>query len=213
MEVIDYVALSRSRYTDQHDQDPTFDAIVQTLIEYKMKMQNLYIDFANTILDIDLSTGKNLDLIGSIVGQPRTLVDYFSSNFFGFEGNPKAEPFDKGLWFSLFSNSGGDSRTLSDEEYRKVIKARIMRNRTNTSRKDFIEILLALYGYDPITNPTPTPDQLFKIACPTHGNINLTLNTKYSNDFILYFLSKVDDMDSLIAKPMGYKLNVFLGDY
>ena len=210
MDSIDYVALSKSRYTDQFDHDLTFDAIVQTLIDYKMRVQKLYLNFANTILDIDKSTGKNLDLIGSIVGQDRILVDYYANPFFGFEGNPKAEPFDKGMWFSLFSDSGGDSRVLDDVEYRRVIKARIIRNRTSCTRKDFVNILLLLLGYDPDSSD-PIPPNLFSIESPSHGNINLTLPSGFSNDFITYFLSRTEDLDSLIPKPLGYKLNVNIG--
>lgn len=332
MENIDYVALSKSRYTDQFDYDPAFNAIVQTLIEYKMRVQGLYINFADTILDIDKSTGKNLDLIGSIVGQERVLVDYYANPFFGFEGNPKAEPFDKGMWYSLFSDSGGDSRILSDEEYRRVIKARIIRNKTNCTRKDFTEIMYLLLGYsgegsrnyvvnsqeEKIGKPeyilyqnskllnkayssgevtisfdvkvlggdgsinvsssngnidwqfsvdvdgatstyqrkfftvtpkkvlgnnfgvskleflaspkgskrkifiknikvevgskptswSPAPEDLFKLDSKSHGNIELTLHREFSSDFITYFLSKVDDLDSLIPKPLGYRLSV-----
>lgn len=341
MDTIDYVALSKSRYTDQFDYDPTFNAIVQTLIEYKMRVQGLYINFANTILDIEKSTGKNLDLIGSIVGQERILVDYYAKPFFGFDGNPKAEPFDKGLWYSLFSDSGGDSRVLTDEEYRRVIKARIIRNKTNCTRKDFADIMYLLLGFnsqlprnyitdsnieksvdlskgavellyqssrllneayssgtvtisfdikiegvDPeggevvvgstygkpdwvftqsISNVkdvyerrsvtvTPTrqvanssgtssltflhskstegrkiyiknvqvelgtkasdwtqaKEDLFKLDSKSHGNIDLSFPKGFSSDFVSYFLSKMDDLDSLIPRPLGYKLNVYI---
>lgn len=334
MENIDYVALSKSRYTDQFDYDPTFNAIVQTLIEYKMRVQGLYINFADTILDIDKSTGKNLDLIGSIVGQERVLVDYYANPFFGFDGNPKAEPFDKGLWYSLFSDSGGDSRILSDEEYRRVIKARIIRNKTNCTRKDFTDIMYLLLGHssevprnyvvnsheEKVGNPeyilyqnskllneayssgevtisfdvkveggdgkirvyssngnvdwsftgdvsgvtstyqrktitvkprrvvannsgvsklefhafptgskrkvfvknvkveigskatswTPAPEDLFQLDSKSHGNIDLTFPKGFSSDFVTYFLSKTDELDSLIPKPLGYKLNVHI---
>lgn len=148
MDKIDYAALARSRYTNQFEKDKVFDAIVQTLIEYKMKTQDLYINFAKTILDIELSTGRNLDLIGSIVGQPRVLVDFSTDKYFGFLGNPRAEPFDVGLWYSEFSAKGTDSRVLSDEEYRRIIKARIIRNKTNCNREDFIKILDLILGID-----------------------------------------------------------------
>lgn len=201
MDKIDYTALSRSRYTDQFKDDPVFDALVQTLIEYKSNVQNLYADFALKILDIDKSTGKNLDLIGSIIGQSRNLVDYYAKPYFGFEGNPRAEPYDKGLWYSLFNNDGGDSRVLTDEEYRRVLKARIIRNRTNCTREDFVQILSLLIGG---TN--------FVLSVPKHGNITLRLPSGFSNDFVLYFLSRTDEADSLIPKPLGYRMNVIIGD-
>lgn len=148
MDKIDYASLAKSRYTSVFAKDPVFDAIIQTIIEYKMKTQDLYINFADTILDIDKSTGNNLDLIGSIVGQPRVLVDFSIDKYFGFLGNPRAEPYDVGLWYSTFSNKGSDTRTLSDEEYRRIIKARIIRNKTNCNRQDFIDILDLILGID-----------------------------------------------------------------
>lgn len=141
MEEVDYLEIARGRYTDLFQDDPIFDALVATLVEYKMKVQKEHIELADTILDIEKSVGANLDLIGSIVGQSRILVDYYSKPYFGFEGNPRAEPFDKGLWYSLFTSDSGDSRSLTDEEYRRVIKARILRNKTNGNRADFIAIM------------------------------------------------------------------------
>ncbi|AJK27154.1 structural protein [Acinetobacter phage vB_AbaM_phiAbaA1] len=148
MDKIDYAALARSRYTSQFENDKVYDAIIQTIIEYKLKTQDLYINFAETLLDIDKSTGRNLDLIGSIVGQPRVLVDFSIDKYFGFLGNPRAEPYDKGLWYSTFSAKGADSRVLSDEEYRRIIKARIIRNKTNCSRSDFMKILELILNID-----------------------------------------------------------------
>ncbi|CAL1777522.1 structural protein [Acinetobacter phage vB_AbaM_KissB] len=148
MDKIDYAALARSRYTSQFENDKVYDAIIQTIIEYKLKTQDLYINFAETLLDIDKSTGRNLDLIGSIVGQPRVLVDFSIDKYFGFLGNPRAEPYDKGLWYSTFSAKGADSRVLSDEEYKRIIKARIIRNKTNCSRGDFMKILELILNID-----------------------------------------------------------------
>ncbi|UJE34678.1 baseplate wedge protein [Acinetobacter phage vB_AbaM_P1] len=183
MNKIDYATLAKSRYTNQFEKDKVFDAIVQTLIEYKMKTQELYINFARTLLDIELSTGKNLDLIGSIVGQPRILVDFSIDKYFGFLGNPRAEPYDKGLWYSTFSAKGADSRTLSDVEYRRIIKARIIRNRTNCSRADFIRILDLILDIDRdkaianmLNNSNFTQAQ---IVNPSNAVVNITDNPNY----------------------------------
>lgn len=182
MEILDYVALSKSRYTGQFSEDKVFNAIVQTLVEYKMKVQKTYKDFAEVILNIDKSTGKNLDLIGSIVGQDRILIDYFTSKYFGFEGNPKAEPFDVGMWYSIFSGKGGESRILTDEEYRRVIKARIIRNRTNCTRRDFIAILDLLMDIDrTYKDRNIFQNSLYNLGTspsPSENNVAVTQYTK-----------------------------------
>lgn len=148
MDKIDYASLAKSRYTSQFEKDKVYDAIIQTIIEYKLKTQDLYINFAETILDIDKSTGRNLDLIGNIVGQPRILVDFSIEKYFGFLGNPRAEPYDKGLWYDMYSSKGADSRVLNDAEYRRIIKARIIRNKTNCNREDFMKILDLILNVD-----------------------------------------------------------------
>lgn len=205
MELIDYVAMSKSRYTSQFDEDPVFDAIVQTIIEYKMKVQQTYIDFADSILDIEKSTGRNLDLIGRIVGQDRVLVDYFTKPYFGFEGNPKAEPYDVGLWYSMFGTTGGDSRTLTDDEFRRVIKARIIRNKTNCNRQDFGKVMDLLLNID---RDNPKPDDVFyKVSYSGHGNIILELKD-FEDGVATHYLSKLEDVDNIIPVPLGYRLIV-----
>lgn len=201
IEPMDYVSLAKSRYTSQFKDDSVFDALVQTLIEFKMKSQEFYIDFADKVLSIEKAKGKNLDLIGSIVGQSRVLIDYYTKPYFGFYGNPQAEPLDVGLWYSISGGTGGDSRTLSDEEYRRIIKARIIANSTYCSRADFIAIIKLI-----------TDNADFKLEVLSHGNILLTLPNEYMQHMVAYFLGRVEDLDSLIPKPLGFRLSVVFGE-
>ncbi|QIW91553.1 hypothetical protein vBAbaMD22_40 [Acinetobacter phage vB_AbaM_D22] len=201
MDKIDYASLAKSRYTSLFAKDPVFDAIVQTIVEYKMNTQDLYINFANTILDIDKSTGNNLDLIGSIVGQPRVLVDFSVDKYFGFLGNPRAEPYDKGLWYSTFSNKGSDSRTLSDEEYRRIIKARIIRNNTNCSREDFIKILDLILDIDrSIDYLNIVPNSNFK----TYNTYNSEVDVYKDSSISEYDLIKVTATKDALSPDTFY---------
>lgn len=200
MDKIDYASLAKSRYTNLFAKDKVFDAIIQTLVEYKMKTQDLYINFAKTILDIDKSTGNNLDLIGSIVGQPRVLVDFSIDKYFGFLGNPRAEPFDKGMWYSTFSTKGSDSRTLSDEEYRRIIKARIIRNRTNCNREDFMRILDLILDTDSFkTYENVMPNSQFNTYTAMSSEITKSNNLNISKNEITRVTAKTN-----IVAPKGF---------
>ena len=91
-----YKATARSRLTDRHRSDETFLAILDTLVEIKSQRQQQYLDIADTFLDIDKSEGKNLDLIGKLIGEERTLVNFIDRAYFGFAGARLVEPYDFG---------------------------------------------------------------------------------------------------------------------
>lgn len=94
--------------------------------------------------DIDSAEGAQLDIIGDIVGQPRTLVNADLFPFFGFVGNVAANSFGTvfketvgGYWYSLGQKIGGDV-TLSDDMYRLIIKAKIIKNNSRGTNEDYI---------------------------------------------------------------------------
>ena len=95
--------------------------------------------------DIDSATGAQLDIIGDIVGQPRTIVNADLFPFFGFQGNVAANSFGTvfkstvgGYWYSLGQKIGGDV-TLSDDMYRMIIKAKIIKNNARGTNEDYIK--------------------------------------------------------------------------
>ena len=102
--------------------------------------------FAN-FFDIDKAHGSWLDIIGAIVGQPRLLIDIITHPYFGFEGHPQAEPFDKGLFYCLADLLAGN-RVLTDEEYRILIKAKIMTNNHVGTVQNTIDIFEAVFGVE-----------------------------------------------------------------
>lgn len=102
--------------------------------------------------DIDSATGDALDIIGRIVGQERTIVGGDLYNFFGFRGHLQALGFgDKyvegvgGMWWSLGAPMGGDV-TMTDEQYRVAIKARIMRNNSRGTSEDMLAYIKFVFG-------------------------------------------------------------------
>ena len=87
---IDYLAEGRGRVTEQFKNKPVFDAFLKLVMDYLNELQTVYKDLMQ-LRSINTATGAQLDLIGNIVGQPRTLVNYDAFPYFGFDGATAAK--------------------------------------------------------------------------------------------------------------------------
>jgi len=192
----DYKTTARSRLTDRHRSDETFLAILDTLVEIKSQRQQQYLDIADTFLDIDKSEGKNLDLIGKLIGEERTLVNFIDRSYFGFLGARLSESYDIGYWYSLYKNKYGTLRTLTDQEYRRVLKARVVKNSSDNNRNSFIEVLNILSGNK---NSSITE---------SYNNTAITVNIEDIDGLVSYYLSKYKSDKNLIPVPLGRRLNI-----
>ena len=196
MQEQDYKTIARSRLTDRHRSDEAFLAILDTLIELKEERQREYLSLADTFLDIDKSTGKNLDVIGRLIGEERTLVNFIDRSYFGFLGARLSEAYDVGYWYSLYRNKYGTLRTLTDEEYRRVLKARVVKNSSDNNRNSFIEVLNILSGNN--------NSSIFE----SYNNAAITVNVEDVDGLVSYYLSKYKSDRNLIPVPLGRRLNV-----
>ena len=196
MQEQDYKTIARSRLTDRHRSDEPFLAILDTFIELKEERQKEYLALADTFLDIDKSTGKNLDVIGRLIGEERTLVNFIDRSYFGFLGARLSESYDIGYWYSLYRNKYGTLRTLTDEEYRRVLKARVIKNSSNSNRNSMLEVLNTLTGN---TN---------SIITETTDNGVITVEVLDRDGLVSYYLSKYKNDRNLIPVPMGRRLTV-----
>jgi hypothetical protein len=192
----DYKTIARSRLTDRHRSDDTFLAILDTLIEHKEDRQREYLAIADTFLDIDKSTGKNLDLIGKLIGEERNLVNFIDRVYFGFLGARLAEAYDFGYWYSLYKNKYGTLRTLTDEEYRRVLKARVIKNSSNNGRNSFLEVLNML------------SNNQASVVMEGLDNTAISVEVEDYDGLVSYYLSKYKNDMNLIPIPLGRRLNV-----
>lgn len=101
---------------------------------------------------VDTATGKQLDIIGKIVGQERILIGLDAYEFFGFEGAVNAQTFSDltdmkkgGYWWSLDAPQSGNV-ILNDEQYRLFIKAKIMKNVTRATPECIINFVRYVFG-------------------------------------------------------------------
>ena len=196
MQEQDYKTIARSRLTDRHKSDETFLAILDTLIELKEERQREYLSLADTFLDIDKSTGKNLDVIGRLIGEERTLVNFIDRSYFGFLGARLSEAYDVGYWYSLYRNKYGTLRTLTDEEYRRVLKARVIKNSSDNNRESFLEILNILSNNN------------FSVITESLDNSAILVEIEDYDGLVSYYLSKYKSDRNLIPIPMGRRITI-----
>lgn len=196
MQEQDYKTIARSRLTDRHKSDQAFLAILDTLIELKEDRQRECLSLAETFLDIDKSTGKNLDVIGKLIGEERTLVNFIDRAYFGFLGARLAEAYDFGYWYSLYKNKYGTLRTLTDEEYRRVLKARVVKNSSDNSRNSFLEVLNML------------SNNKSSVVIEGFDNTAISVEVEDYDGLVSYYLSKYKNDRNLIPVPLGRRLNV-----
>lgn len=147
----DYLEVARERVTEQFKEKPIFDRFLQVLLSGKFDIQNALEDL-QTLRSLDTATGKQLDIIGDIVGRPRGLVYQDIFNYFGFAGTERAGSFGSlsdptvgAPWYSVGAPTG-NAREPSDEEYRMILKAKIIKNRTNSTPEQVIEVYKFVFG-------------------------------------------------------------------
>lgn len=148
---IDHKAKAVERLATEFKKSVKLIAYIKALLEEADTLEQVF----KSIIDdrwIDTATGFSLDVIGVIVGQPRTVIDVDLYEFFGFDNNLLSNSFSSyydpsvgGRFISKFEPESGD-RVLNDEEYRIFIRARIIRNHTKSTPDDIIRQIQFLFG-------------------------------------------------------------------
>jgi len=151
-----FLDVARQRVTDQFRGKPVMDKYLRLLIDGKAELQTVMKDLM-TLRSIDTAVGAQLDVIGEIVGRPRGLVSAEVFTYFGFDGATQGGSFSSvtdpsvgAPWYSIGAPTGR-SREPSDEEYRIILKAKIIKNRTLSRPEDVIQAYKFLFGASKVT--------------------------------------------------------------
>lgn len=151
-----FLDVARARITDQFKGKPIMDKYLQLMLQGKLDLQVVMKDVM-TLRSIDTAVGAQLDVIGIIIGRPRGLVSADVFTFFGFDGAAQAGSFGSvtdpsvgAPWYSIGAPTQ-DARPPSDEEYRLILKAKIIKNRTLSRPEDIIEAYKFLFGASQVT--------------------------------------------------------------
>lgn len=148
---IDHQALGRSRIATQYTESQRFLAYVRALLESSAELEAVLQTVAEQI-DIDLAAGVNLDVIGEIVGVSRIIPDSIAVKFFGFEGQPGGDVFGEEGAFGIGSRFREETEpetatsVLADQEYRLLIRAKIVKNHAKGTNEDILQGLAYLFN-------------------------------------------------------------------
>lgn len=201
MNFINSYDVAKTRYTDLFKDDPVYDAIIKTICEVTDYYQKETIDLFTTVFNIDKQKGYGLDIIGNIINQPRLLADFNQGIHFGFEGSYKSGTFGTvtnpsvgSPFYSLLSVDQGSGRILNDEEYKRVLKAKVISRSSTCSTTDLIKIVRLLSN-----------SELNSISTQTHGVIQLTIEED-TDGLLSYFISRMRTQDNIIPIAAGYRL-------
>lgn len=206
----DYLERVRSLVTFQFENSVVFDKYLQLMSIEVTELQKVYKDLLE-LRSIDTAIGKQLDIIGKIVGQDRLLVNVNLFEFFGFEGNFHSGSFgdlDMPSVGSIFY-SEGDPMTgnilLEDDLYRIFIKARIAKNVTRATPEDMMHFANFIFS----TEGSSVDDE-------GGGTFRLSIGrplTKNEVGLIKYINKTAHYESSLFPKPIGVKMWFSSFDY
>lgn len=178
------------------------DRLLQAIFDVCDEQQNKLLWLAENILNLDLATGYHLDFIGGLVGQVRFLSDFNTEPYFGYEGSYQSKTFGSatdpevgGYWNSRSYFNTATSRKLTDNEYRRLIKARVIFNQSNCTSNDLLEVL------NLITDSNNNTVQLLK-----HGLIQI--NTSDTTGMLSYFVDRLYLADNILPIAAGVRVGL-----
>ena len=202
----DYLQSARDKYTMAFEDKPVFDKYIQLFVEEIKELQTAFKELKQ-LRTLEEAKGKQLDIIGDIVGQPRVLMNVDFLEFFGMEGNPRSNSMG-----SLFNNQGGiffdlnnrmqGSVTLDDETYRIMIRAKIAKNVTHATPEELMWYINYVFG----------TDSSFASESQAVVILLISENLTPQQTMLLSYVNRSGDYDvTLFPKPLG--VNISYGTY
>lgn len=176
--------------------------LIEVILEQYQKDQEKYLWLIDNILNLEAAEKWHLDFIGQLVGQNRFLVNFNQEKYFGFLGSYQSEtlgtlsdPSVGGYWNSVDNFISSSARRLNDEEYKRIIKARIIYNNSNCLMNDLVRVV------NLITNRTDN-----RISLVKHGQ--LVIQSTDESGLLTYFFDRLELEDNIL--PITYGVSVSL---
>lgn len=129
----------------QYRGKPKANATVNLISDEASKVYQSAVDTGD-ILNIDKARGYALDLVGYHVGVNRSLASFIPRKFFGFAKTGQLG-FNEGKFYR-YGESTGESTRLGDEDFRFMIKAKILKNYQIGAIEDITKSISFLFGRD-----------------------------------------------------------------
>ncbi len=140
----DFAQQAWDRFLGQFHGKPRLEAFVKALFPpYDAAEKALHaMMFAR---GLDTAQGAQLDGIGTIVGQTRTIAKSIFISFFGFQGQAAAKGFGKAPMYR-HGEQFADSVLLDDANYRVMLKLKIALNNGHGTAEEIIAACKAIFG-------------------------------------------------------------------
>jgi hypothetical protein len=194
---IEHVKLAISRLITQFTEAPVLQGYIAALLSEADTLEEVICDVIEQ-RTIDNATGATLDVIGTLVGQSRVLIDSTLLTFFGYSGALGADTYadinDASIgsrYISLGETLTGN-RQLTDDEYRLFIRARIAKNNSRGTIDSVAELSAFLAGVDFVVVTDGESPAAFSLGFSAILSKNIKIFLKNSD---------------LIPKPAGVRIN------
>ncbi|MBR7679957.1 DUF2612 domain-containing protein [Acinetobacter nosocomialis] len=194
MDTSKYVAL----LTSQHRDKPKFRKTVETLISPLIDCLEC-LNSLNDKFDLETASGDQLQIIADWVGAPNSIPNSVPVAYFGFQGQSGSltwrevdDPSIKSGYWRESGMSGFTALEISPQLFMKVIKAKILLNKSDCSEQSAKEIISLLI------------DKPFKFK----DNLNMTITFSFLESYEVFEREIVKLMFPL---PSGVRL-IFEGE-
>ena len=195
---IDFLSNSTSLFVESEN----IKKVIEVILNQYQIDQEKYLWLIDNILNLEIAEKYHLDFIGQLVGQDRFLVNFNQEKYFGFLGSYQSETLGTlsdesvgGYWNSVDNFISSSARRLNDEEYKRIIKARIIYNNSNCLTNDLVNVV------NLITSRTDN-----RISLAKHGQLVIKSNDE--SGLLTYFFDRLELEDNIL--PITYGVSVSL---
>lgn len=203
-ETKDYLSTARERTTMAFEGKPVFDKYLQLLHAEQVELQEVFRQLMQQ-RSIDTAVGKQLDIIGDIVGQPRELIGADFIPYFGFDSAFEAQSYGDandssvgGYYYDLQRSLTGNI-LLTDEQYRLFIKAKIIKNVSRATPEETIYFIKFVFGAEKVQITTDEGAEQVLVLVSTNLN-------KFEIALLKYFSEK-PYRSYFVPKTLGVKID------
>lgn len=194
----DFLSNSPSLFVESENLKKVIEVILN---QYQID-QEKYLWLIDNILNLEIAEKYHLDFIGQLVGQDRFLVNFNQEKYFGFLGSYQSETLGTlsdesvgGYWSSVDNFISSSARRLNDEEYKRIIKARIIYNNSNCLMNDLVKVV------NLITNRTDN-----RISLVKHGQLSVKSNDE--SGLLTYFFDRIELEDNILPITFGVSVSL-----
>jgi hypothetical protein len=174
---LQYIAL----ITSEH-RKPQFSALIGVLTGAVGDTMAVILSMPG-LFDLDVAVGVQLDTLGLWVGQARLVPEVLTPGFFGFADDSAALGFGEltnptvGGVFYEQGETFETTTTLSDNDYRTIIRARIVRNQSNGTLSAIENALQYIFGVPCSVADIGTMSLALQISAPITATERALLST------------------------------------